>query len=69
MILIADDDRGRGRSASTVFRASPAREMFHQIRQDDRRQTPASRSRGRFKTTTEEDVSEGFERLQGDMSL
>ena len=68
MILIADEARSRGQSASAVSRSSRAREAFHQIRQDDRRRTPASGSRGRVTATTE-DVSEGFERLQGDMSI
>ena len=68
MILIADEERSRGQSASTVYRSSRAREFIHQIRQDDRRRTPAFRSRGRITATTE-DVSEGFERLQGDMSI
>ena len=68
MILNADEVRSRGHSASAVSRSSRARETFHQIRQDDGRRTPASGSRGRVTATTE-DVSEGFERLQGDMSI
>ena len=68
MILIADERRSRGPGGSTVSWSSLPHGI-QQIRQGDWRPTPALCVRGRVNIITLEDVSEGFERLQGDMSL